>query len=541
MENRIYSWYLLMILGFVLLIFRAYDICVTKNSMFLSMRAEQIMRMQLLIGNRGKILDRNGVVLAHDTPSVSVFISDVGDTAKNEQFLTALTGVSQERLQKTIEKAKKFAWLARQLPITRLDSISKYVSKKIDVSAISYGYKSYFLNYGFGYIIEPKRKYVYENVASHIIGFTGVDNQGLAGLELEYDSKLKARKDKKILQVDALGSVLSTIKEVHQSDIDGFDIHTTIDIVLNTKIAGVLNSFRRKYNIIQANIDVMNASSGEIVSSYSIPGYDPNNYLEYSSIIYDRNPLIHEQKKFVSPLFLILSAILFEKGVFDKDNTVSSHFETMIPVLRGKVIRDQSILDSITENIDRVEYFKYCKSFGLGIPTGIDLPGEKAGELSRDPEITVNNIMRLTSTTPLQALRTIAIIVNQGKKVVPRLALKEGKKERRDEEKLLLKMTADGLKRYLSGYNDNSGRYINIHYNIEYGGLTEHVGFDSNTISYLGYISNMGEVYVFNLSVKGDMDSTVMERVAKEIVRNVDSILYRFIEESNQANSSDAK
>jgi cell division protein FtsI/penicillin-binding protein 2 len=229
---------------------------------------------------------------------------------------------------------------------------------------------------------------------------------------------------------------------------------------------------------------------------------------------------------------LILSATLFEKGMFDMNNSVSSHLEMMIPFLRGKVIRDQSILDSITRNVDRYEFLEYCKGFGLGISTGIDLPGEKVGELSRDPAINVNNIMRLTSTTPLQALRTIAIIVNQGKKVVPRLALKEDKEERRHEEKPLLKMTADALKRYLSGCNDNSGRYINIRYNAEYGGLTEHVGFDSNITSYLGYISNMGKVYVFHLSVKGDIGSTAMERVAKEIARDVDWILNRFIEKS---------
>jgi len=525
MENRIILWFALLGLFFVLLIIRSFHFLVIESAQFTDLKNNNVIKKEIVVGSRGRIRDRNGSILAQDKPSVSIYLGDQQILEKDQEFLAKLAGVPIKKIQSLIEKKAKFKWLARQMPLLTLDELWKYLSPSSPITSPVIGNNRYFYDHGFGYVIEIKREYPYENLGSHLTGFTGVDNQGLSGLESFYDTVLKPKNSDSIRLVDVIGRTIKIVREVNKNDLNGKDIDTTLDIELTSKLSDILNSYKRVHDLSKVVVAVMDATSGELISSYSLPSYDPNNYRKYSAQIYNTNVLIHEERCLLSPLFLILTAAVLEQNMSDT-SIMPAHFLDNLKSDILKPVTAKSIKSILGFSFNSKMFLKYCKNFGLGIDTGVDLPSEKAGDID-DPIATLLNSTGMTKMTALQAIRVTAIIVNNGIDVLPRIRQGHDNDYSNNKQKLLLNVTSNTIRSYLSGQED-ALQFSSVN-DFEYGGVQEYLEAD-HEMMYFGYVRNLGRTYVVYLSVGNGINGVNLEKIIRGMTKKIDYTVCKYIE-----------
>ena len=218
--------------------------------------------------NRGKIYDRNGKVLADNLTTTSLVLipNQIKDKDKVSQDLANILNVSKSEMDKHVKKKTSIERVhpeGRRLDYETADKISA-------------------LNYDGVYLVkESKRFYPNQSYLSHVIGFVGIDNQGLSGLELEYDDYLMGSSGAIKYFSDAKGNHLQ-MAEVYQKPQDGMNMQLTIDYDIQASIERELDNVVKKYSPEKALAVAMNPNTGEILGMSSRPNFDPNNYQDYS-------------------------------------------------------------------------------------------------------------------------------------------------------------------------------------------------------------------------------------------------------------------
>ena len=225
--------------------------------------------------DRGKITDRNGVVLADNITTVSlVFIpNQIKDKEKVSKAIAEILNVDYNKIY---EHANKKSSIERVHPEGR--QLSYEIAEKIED-----------LNFDGVYLLkESKRYYPYNDLLSHVLGYVGIDNQGLSGIELEYDKYLTGKSGAIKYYSDGKGNKLN-LTEVYEEPQDGINVSLTIDIRVQESIERELNNIVSKYSPEKALIMVMNPNTGEILGMSSRPNFDPNNYKNYDIETINRN------------------------------------------------------------------------------------------------------------------------------------------------------------------------------------------------------------------------------------------------------------
>ena len=226
-------------------------------------------------GNRGIIYDSNGNVLVNNTTTVSLVlipnqIDDKEDTARK---LSSILGVSYDEM---------FKWVNKHSSIERVHpkgrKLSFDVADKIDSLKIP----------GVYLLKEAKRNYLYGSMLSQTVGFVGVDNQGLSGLELMYDKYLTGAYGAIKYYSDAKGKRLN-LSEVYVKPTDGINMTLTINLEIQESLERELSNAVSKYNPEHALGIVMNPKTGEILALSSRPNFDPGNYSNYDIETINRN------------------------------------------------------------------------------------------------------------------------------------------------------------------------------------------------------------------------------------------------------------
>ena len=420
---------ILLLFGFILLmvIFKVFYGQVFDYKKLSNLASDLWSRNLPIEASRGKILDRNGIVLADNVTTTSLVL--VPNQIKNKREVTKelakILNVSYNEMKKHVFKNTS---IERVHPLGR--RLSYEVADKIEA-----------LKFDGVYLLkEAKRYYPYKTLLAHVLGYVGIDNQGLSGLELQYDKYLTGEAGAIKYFSDAKGNKL-TLSDVYVKPQDGMDLQLTIDINIQKSVERELDNVVNMMNPDMALAVVMNPKTGEVLAMSSRPTFDPNNYKNYSSEVLSRNLPIWASYEPGSTQKIITTAASIEEKVIDIYN--EHFFDSGGVTVDGARIRcwkagghgDQTFLQVLQnscnpgfvlmgERLGKEKLFSYLDLFGFGQKTGIDLNGEGKGiifPLSRvgNVELATTAFGQGISVTPIQQITAISAVLNGGNLLKP--------------------------------------------------------------------------------------------------------------------------
>ena len=274
-DERIKIAFLIMLLLFVFIILRVFYIQVFDYKKLNEYASDLWSRDLPIEANRGLILDRNGVVLADNLTTTSLVLipNQIKDKDKVTKSLAEILNVSYEEMKKHVYKRTSIERVHPEGRRLSYDIAEKISNLKLD---------------GVYLVKEAKRYYPYGNLLSHSLGYVGIDNQGLSGLELQYDKYLTGKSGAMKYFSDAKGNKLN-VSDIYVEPQDGMNLYLTIDINIQKSIERELNNIVDMFSPDMALAIVMNPKNGEILGIGSRPDYDPNTYQKYSQETLSRN------------------------------------------------------------------------------------------------------------------------------------------------------------------------------------------------------------------------------------------------------------
>jgi len=378
---------------------------------------------------RGKILDRNGKVLVTNTsvPSVMVIPAQVKDPKETAKKLAVILGQKEEDIYKAITKRV----LINRVPGGRKISVEK--ARQIQALALP----------GIQVAEDSERFYPNGALASHLLGFTGIDNQGLTGLERVYDKFLQGSDGYVSFPADARGRMMPGESEQYVPPVDGMDMYLTIDSTIQSFIERELDQVMVAYQPDDALAIAMNPKTGEILGMGSRPTFDPANYRDYPTETYNRNLPIWKTYEPGSTFKIVTLAAALNEG---EVSLTENFFDPGYIVVAGKRLRcwkrqghGQETMLEVVENscnpgfvtmgqrLQKERLFEYIKKFGFGEKTGIDLIGEENGLLFNlknvgPVELGTTSFGQGVSVTPIQQMAAVAAAINGGKLMKPYIA-----------------------------------------------------------------------------------------------------------------------
>ncbi|MBM4764026.1 stage V sporulation protein D [Bacillus sp. B15-48] len=379
---------------------------------------------------RGEIIDRNGVALATNisAPTVWAVPRQIENPAETAESLAAVLNIKKETV---------FQYITKKESIVRINEARKISHEKakevraLDLKGIYIGEDS-------------KRHYPFGDYLSHVLGFAGVDNQGLMGLELYYDEELKGEQGSVQFYANAKGQRMDDMADDYEPPKDGLDLKLTIDSKVQTIVERELDIAEAKYNPDGIIAIAMDPNSGEILAMSSRPNFDPANFQHVSPEVYNRNlPIWSAYEPGSTFKIITLAAALEEEKVdLEKDHF---HDPGYVEVSGAKIHcwksgghGSQSFLEVVQnscnpgfvelgERLGKETLFKYIYDFGFGQKTGIDLQGEGRGILFKldrvgPVEQATTAFGQGVSVTPIQQVAAVAAAVNGGTLYTPYIA-----------------------------------------------------------------------------------------------------------------------
>jgi len=404
---------------------------IVRHKEFEERSLDQHQRPVVLAPDRGDIFDRNGNILATSVDKWSVFVRPRA-IANKEEIILALSSIFPGEKALILKKFrdKKNFWLKRKTDKELACRVRLLKSTGIDVQT------------------EKKRVYPKGRLASQLIGYADIDNNGLSGIELGLDESLKGKEGKYVYQYDNRGRQIATagFRQLESPE-EGMNVYLTIDEAIQHVAETSLREEAKKCGAESASVTVMDVKTGEILAIAGYPDYDPNNYSKTADKFHKLSPVtdIYEPG---STFKMITACVGLEEHVVDLDSVIPTPDEFKVEGIKisnshpvryyGK--NSKSLRDVIAESINTgtahiglklgfERFHKYIVKFGFGARTGIDYPGEVRG-IVRDPshrergDTATYTFGQSIAVTPIQLVCAIAAIANDGVRVRPRLIKK---------------------------------------------------------------------------------------------------------------------
>ena len=373
-------------------------------------------------GDRGLILDRNGVVLADNVTTTSLVLipNQIKDPDKVSETLAKILNVSKESMDKHVKK---------KTSIERVHPEGRGLAYSIADEIESYDFEGVYL------VKESKRYYPYGSLLSHVLGYVGIDNQGLSGIELEYDDYLKGEDGAIKYFSDAKGNKLS-LSEIYLESAKGMNVYLTIDINIQQSLERELSNVESTLIPDNSLAIVMDPNSGEILAMASRPTFDSNNYRKFSQEVINRNlPIWMTYEPGSTFKIITMSAAVEEKVIdifndtfYDKGSVKVNG--TRIGCWKSSGHGQQTYLQVLENScnpgfvklgqlLGKDRLFSYFKLFGFGKKTNVDLNGESSGiifplDKVGDLELATSAFGQGISVTPIQQVTAVSSVVNNG-------------------------------------------------------------------------------------------------------------------------------
>ncbi len=421
-NERIMIVLFVLIVCFIFVFLRIFYVQTFSYSKLSSLSDDLWSRELPITAERGKILDRNGIVLADNITSTSLVIipNQIENPKEVAETLSNILGTNYEDMYEHITKKTSIERIhpeGRRLDYETADKINSY-------------------NYSGVYLVkESERYYPYGNLLSHVLGYVGIDNQGLSGIELLYDDYLKGENGSIKYYSDAKGKKLE-LNELYIDSESGMDIMLTIDYNIQSSIERELSNIVTMFNPDNALAIAMNPNTGEVLAMASRPDYDPNNYSNYSMETISRNLPIWMSYEPGSTFKIITTAAAVEEAVVNLEK--DTFYDSGSVLVSGSKLRcwksgghgAQTYLQvfenscnpgfvSLGFKLGKEKLFNYLDIFGFGEKTGIDLNGESLGiifplDKVNDLELATTAFGQGVSVTPIQQVAAVSSVVNGG-------------------------------------------------------------------------------------------------------------------------------
>ncbi len=417
---------------------------VVKSDYYAAMAQELHERERDIKAARGRILDRNGIVLADNKTvcTISVIYSQMEDREAVIDMLCKELELTEEYVRKRVEK------------YSSRERIKSNVDKKIGDRIRAYDMPGVKVDEDY------KRYYPYNMLASKVLGFTGSDNQGIIGLEVMYEDYLSGTPGKILTVTDAKGIELQREGERREEPIAGQDLTISLDLNIQNyamQLASQAYDTKEAENVM---ILVMNPQNGEIYACVNWPEFDLNNPYELTDVWSTkltggntqdnlnkmwRNGSINDTYEPGSTFKIITAAAGLEEGVVTPQDTFSCPGFIMVEdrrirchktvghgaetFVQGTQNSCNPVFITVGMRLGVEKYYAYFERFGLKNKTGIDLPGESRTivhqmENMGPVELATMSFGQSFQITPIQLLTTVSSIINGGNRITPHLALK---------------------------------------------------------------------------------------------------------------------
>jgi len=416
--------------GFLLIFFQAARIQIFGDSRLKSMRAKQYNKHFLLQPKRGPILDRNGEILAFNIQSKSLAANPKKILKKEilADRLSQAISISKEKILEKFQTSRSFIWIKRHLNEDELERLKEEGILNAQGSRID----------GLWTSEESKRIYPHQSLASHVVGDVDIDSQGIEGMELWMNEKLKGKTAKFSIIQDALGRAAFFDSTQIQEASDGESVILSLDIILQFKVENALKQAIENTGSKSGTVLIMNSKNGEILVLANFPSFEPSQKREQFQ--WRRNRALtdgFEPGSIVKPLLLATALshgwkledqIWGEEGSFlIQGHSITEANKKQYEWLSlEKMIQFSSNIcaSKLALQLEGPVYIDFLKKLGFGKKTGVNFPGEISGYLPNANTISPLTLANLgfgqgMLVNVLQMVRAYACIQNGGWLIQP--------------------------------------------------------------------------------------------------------------------------
>ena len=387
---------------------------------------------------RGKIIDAKGEVLADNKAvcTISVIHSQIKEPEKVIAMLKKELGLSEETARKRVEKRSS------------IERIKTNVEKETGDRIREYGLDGVKVDEDF------KRYYPYQELASKVLGFTGADNQGIIGLEVQYDDFLKGTDGKILTVTDARGVELEKLGESRIEPIAGYDLHVSLDKNIQMYAQQAAEKVMEEKEADAVSILFLNPQNGEIYADVNVPEFNLNepfmlgeaeenlNQKEKQDVLNRmwRNLTVNDTYEPGSTFKIITMAAGLSEGVVTpndrfscpgfkvvEDRRIHCHKRSghgAEDFVQGAMNSCNPVFIEVGLRLGVERYYLYFKQFGLLKKTGIDIPGEAGTIMHKEANIGQVELATISfgqsfQITPIQLVTTVSSIINGGRRITP--------------------------------------------------------------------------------------------------------------------------
>ena len=422
-------------------------VIMTVKSEYYMQKADELhQRERRIKAKRGRILDRNGEILAANEVvcTVSVIHSQIEDEDKVIKVLAGELNMDVEEVTKKVKKVSSMEYIKTNVAKDIGDAIREYDLPGVKIDE------------------DYKRVYPYNELASKVLGFTGADNQGILGLEAKYDTYLSGTNGQILTLSDAGGIEIKGSREDRILPVDGQDLYTTLDVNIQKYATQLAWETMVKKEAKQVSIIVMRPDNGEILAMANVPEYNLNSpyELNYEPDEEDaqkdkmdllnnmwRNFCINDTYEPGSIFKTVTATAALETGVVGLNDSFTCSGATVVSDRR---IRCHKTTGHGTQDFTHTVYnscnpafvewgrrvgtdnmYLYMGKLGLLAKTGIDLSGEAGTIIHKQENVGAVELATMSfgqsfQITPVQMLRAVSAIVNGGRLVTPHFGLYTG-------------------------------------------------------------------------------------------------------------------
>ena len=461
-------------------------VIMTVKSEYYMQKADELhQRERRIKAKRGRILDRNGEILAANEVvcTVSVIHSQIEDEDKVIKVLAGELDMDVEEVTKKVKKVSSMEYIKTNVAKDIGDAIREYDLPGVKIDE------------------DYKRVYPYNELASKVLGFTGADNQGILGLEAKYDTYLSGTNGQILTLSDAGGIEIKGSREDRILPVDGQDLYTTLDVNIQKYATQLAWETMVKKEAKQVSIIVMRPDNGEILAMANVPEYNLNSPYELNY-----EPAEEEAQKDKMDLlnnmwrnFCINDT--YEPGSIFKTVTATAALETGVvglndsftcsgaTVVSDRRIRCHKTTGHGTQDFTHTVYnscnpafvewgrrvgtdnmYLYMGKLGLLAKTGIDLSGEAGTIIHKQENVGAVELATMSfgqsfQITPVQMLRAVSAIVNGGRLVTPHFGLYTGSSDGSvvnefaysTQDEAISSQTSETMKKILEGVVSEGG------------------------------------------------------------------------------------
>lgn len=461
-------------------------VIMTVKSEYYMQKADELhQRERRIKAKRGRILDRNGEILAANEVvcTVSVIHSQIEDEDKVIKVLAGELNMDVEEVTKKVKKVSSMEYIKTNVAKDIGDAIREYNLSGVKIDE------------------DYKRVYPYNELASKVLGFTGADNQGILGLEAKYDTYLSGTNGQILTLSDAGGIEIKGSREDRILPVDGQDLYTTLDVNIQKYATQLAWETMVKKEAKQVSIIVMRPDNGEILAMANVPEYNLNSpyELNYEPDEEDaqkdkmdllnnmwRNFCINDTYEPGSIFKTVTATAALETGVVGLNDSFTCSGATVVADRR---IRCHKTTGHGTQDFTHTVYnscnpafvewgrrvgtdnmYLYMGKLGLLTKTGIDLSGEAGTIIHKQENVGAVELATMSfgqsfQITPVQMLRAVSAIVNGGRLVTPHFGLYTGSSDGSvvnefaysTQDEAISSQTSETMKKILEGVVSEGG------------------------------------------------------------------------------------